>query len=177
MTGAAMLVTPTHAGASRDHGPAHPAETSRSRRGEFPDIFFFENRAMRTCHLPLSTGWSLDNSFSICNSCDNIAPFMFISTINIPPAIKLRSLYIMGFGTLLVLVFSDPAVGVLNEIGKRTGIPSFYISFVLAPLASNASELVATYNYSSKKTLSSMTIGLATLEGAACRRTGDVVAV
>ena len=46
----------------------------------------------------------------------------------------------MAFGTALVLVFSDPAVDVLNEIGVRTGIPAFYVSFVLAPLASNASE-------------------------------------
>lgn len=65
-----------------------------------------------------------------------------------------------------VLVFSDPAVDVLNEIGVRTGIPNFYISFILAPLASNASELVATYKYACKKTASSMVIGLSTLEGA-----------
>mmetsp|Transcript_23271 Transcript_23271/g.58861 ORF Transcript_23271/g.58861 Transcript_23271/m.58861 type:complete len:565 (-) Transcript_23271:427-2121(-) len=83
-------------------------------------------------------------------------------------AIMSRSLWMMGAGTILVLVFSDPAVDVLNEIGKRTGIPAFYISFVLAPLASNASELVATYKYGCKKTVSSMTISLATLLGAAC---------
>ncbi len=68
-----------------------------------------------------------------------------------------------------VLVFSDPAVEVLNEIGVRTGIPAFYISFVLAPLASNASELVAGYKYATKKTPTAMTISLATLLGAACK--------
>lgn len=66
----------------------------------------------------------------------------------------------------MVLLFSDPAVDVLNEIGVRTGISSFYISFVLAPLASNASELVATYKYASKKTASSIVIALSLLEGA-----------
>ena len=86
-------------------------------------------------------------------------------------AIMSRSLWMMGAGTILVLVFSDPAVDVLNEIGKRTGIPAFYVSFVLAPLASNASELVATYKYGCKKTVSSMTISLATLLGAACEST------
>ncbi|CAD7925805.1 unnamed protein product [Amoebophrya sp. A25] len=83
-------------------------------------------------------------------------------------ALQVRAAWMMGVGTILVLIFSDPAVDVLNEIGKRTGIPSFYISFILAPLASNASELVATYKYGSKKTVSSMTISLATLLGAAC---------
>ena len=43
----------------------------------------------------------------------------------------------MGLGTGLVLVFSDPMVDVLSEIGVRTDVPAFYISFVLAPLASN----------------------------------------
>ncbi len=42
-------------------------------------------------------------------------------------------------------------VAVLSSIGARTGIPAFYISFVLAPLASNASELIASLNYSAKK--------------------------
>jgi len=83
-------------------------------------------------------------------------------------AIWWRSIYLMGGGTFAVLLFSDPAVEALDEIGNRTGIPNFYVSFILAPLASNASELVATYKYCAKKTQSSMTIGLSTLLGAAC---------
>jgi Ca2+/Na+ antiporter len=82
--------------------------------------------------------------------------------------IKLRAAWGMALGTILVLIFSDPAVEVLNDIGKRTGIPGFYISFILAPLASNASELVAAYNYGAKKTSAMMTVSLSTLEGAAC---------
>ncbi|EDQ92927.1 uncharacterized protein MONBRDRAFT_13838, partial [Monosiga brevicollis MX1] len=58
-------------------------------------------------------------------------------------------------------------VDVLNDIGTRTGIKPFYIAFVLAPLASNASELIAAFNYAQKKTEKTMAISLATLEGAA----------
>merc|ERR1719399_2417374 len=83
-------------------------------------------------------------------------------------AIKARACWMMGLGTVLVLVFSDPAVGVLSDIGRRTNISPFYISFVLAPLASNASELVAAYNYGCKKTQAMMTISLSTLLGAGC---------
>jgi len=82
--------------------------------------------------------------------------------------ILLRSCYKMGLGTLLVLIFSDPMVDVLSEMGKQSGIPAFYISFVLAPLASNSAELVAAYNYAQKKTSKTITISLSTLEGAAC---------
>eukprot|EP00397_Hematodinium_sp_SG-2012_P009367 GEMP01009450.1.p1 GENE.GEMP01009450.1~~GEMP01009450.1.p1 ORF type:complete len:554 (+),score=124.61 GEMP01009450.1:133-1794(+) len=82
--------------------------------------------------------------------------------------IKIRSLWMMGIGTLIVLIISDPAVGVLNDIGMRLGISPFYVSFVLAPVASNASELVAAYNYGRKRTQNMMTISLSTLLGAAC---------
>lgn len=82
--------------------------------------------------------------------------------------IILRSLYKMGCGTFLVLVFSDPMVDVLGAWGVELGIPAFYISFVLAPFASNASELIAAANYASKKTQKAMTTSLSTLVGAAC---------
>lgn len=39
--------------------------------------------------------------------------------------ILLESLKIMGFGTIVVLVFSDPMVEVLNQLGIVTGIGSF----------------------------------------------------
>jgi len=74
----------------------------------------------------------------------------------------------MMFGTALVLIFTDPMVDVLSQIGVNTGIPTFYVSFVLAPLASNASELGASMKLASKKTATSITQSLQTLEGAAC---------
>jgi Ca2+/Na+ antiporter len=82
--------------------------------------------------------------------------------------ILMRSFWQMGMGTLLVLFFSDPMVDVLSELGNRTGVPKFYVAFVLAPLASNASELIAAYNYAQKRTQKAMSISLSTLCGAAC---------
>jgi len=81
--------------------------------------------------------------------------------------IKNRAFSKMAMGLFLVLIFSDPTVDLLSEIGKRLQISPFYISFVLAPLASNASELVAAYNYASKRTAKAMTTSLSTLTGAA----------
>merc|ERR1719456_1121518 len=59
-------------------------------------------------------------------------------------------------------------VDVLAQIGAVTGIPTFYVSFVLAPLASNASELVSSMKLAARKTQGSITASLQTLEGAAC---------
>ena len=82
--------------------------------------------------------------------------------------IKSRAAKLLVLGTALVVVFSDPMVDVMSEIGVRTGIPAFYVSFLLAPLASNASELLASMYYAGKKTQTSITISFAALEGAAC---------
>eukprot|EP00667_Euglena_gracilis_P026145 EG_transcript_31207 len=95
-------------------------------------------------------------------------------------------------GTLLVLLFSDPMVDVLSEFGNRIHVPPFYVSFILAPLASgkdqacdfasccstqshkeapsstNASELIAAFQYSKKQTRAAITISFASLQGAAC---------
>jgi Ca2+/Na+ antiporter len=82
-------------------------------------------------------------------------------------AILSESIQQMLIGTILVLIFSDPMVDVLAMIGKMTGVPPFYVSFVLGPLASNASELVASFKLATKKTSESITQSLQTLEGAA----------
>ena len=82
--------------------------------------------------------------------------------------IKRRAAWEMGVGTLLIVIFSDPMVDVMSNVGDRLSIPPFYIAFVLAPLASNASEFIASYSYAQKKTQKTITVALAALEGAAC---------
>lgn len=88
-----------------------------------------------------------------------------------------RSFKMMAFGTALVLIFSDPMVSVLSDVGARLGIPAFYVSFVLAPLASNASELLAAYSYAKKKTRKTVTIAFSTLLGAAIMNNTFVLAI
>ena len=82
-------------------------------------------------------------------------------------AIKKRAFFMLFVGTALVLLFSDPMVGVFDEIAIRMNLSPFYVSFILAPVASNASEVIASMYYASKKTRKSMTVAVSALEGAA----------
>lgn len=82
-------------------------------------------------------------------------------------AIKLRAFRMLAIGTIIVIYFSDPMVDVMQEVAVRAGLPPFYVSFVLAPLASNASEVVASMYYAGKKTRKTMSVSLSALEGAA----------
>eukprot|EP00457_Paulinella_chromatophora_P005114 gb/GEZN01005128.1/.p1 GENE.gb/GEZN01005128.1/~~gb/GEZN01005128.1/.p1 ORF type:complete len:584 (+),score=108.92 gb/GEZN01005128.1/:90-1841(+) len=91
---------------------------------------------------------------------------------DLPPAqrmfrVKLRAFWMMFLGTTLVLIFADPMVGCLHDIGKRCNISPFFISFILAPIASNSSEVVASYVFSRKKTRKSASLSLGMLYGAA----------
>ena len=81
--------------------------------------------------------------------------------------IIMRAFTMMIAGTLLVILFSDPIVDLLDVFGTRTHINSFYISFILAPLISNLSEISASFNYAAKQTIKASTISICTLQGSA----------
>lgn len=81
-------------------------------------------------------------------------------------AIKLRSFFMLAGGTLLVITFSDPMVGVFQEVSHRIGVSAFYVSFTLAPLASNASEMISSFYYAKKKTSKSIAVSFKQLVGA-----------
>jgi Ca2+/Na+ antiporter len=81
-------------------------------------------------------------------------------------AIKKRAFLMLTLGTTLAVIFSDPLVGVLDEMASRMGISPFYVAFVLAPWGSNASEVIASQYYAAKKTRKSITVSLTALEGA-----------
>ena len=79
--------------------------------------------------------------------------------------IKLRASWMLILGTILVVIVSAPMVEIFSELGIRTGIAPFYVAFVLAPIASNVTEIISSYNYSRKKTASSIAVSIAALQG------------
>jgi Ca2+/Na+ antiporter len=81
-------------------------------------------------------------------------------------SLKFRAFWMMSLGTTLIVLFSDPIVDCFSEIADRINVGSFYVAFLLAPLASNASELYASYSYALRKTPKSIGISLSTLMGA-----------
>mmetsp|Transcript_14730 Transcript_14730/g.57778 ORF Transcript_14730/g.57778 Transcript_14730/m.57778 type:complete len:555 (-) Transcript_14730:34-1698(-) len=81
--------------------------------------------------------------------------------------IALKSAALMLAGTLLVSIFSDPMVEVIDDFGKTVGIRAFYLSFVITPFCSNASELVSSLVLSSKKLRKNTSLTYAQIYGAA----------
>jgi Ca2+/Na+ antiporter len=81
--------------------------------------------------------------------------------------LRLQAIGILLLGTAICTIVSDPMVDTIGGLGKKMGISPFYISFVVTPLASNASEVISGLIFASRKTVESMTLTLATLHGGA----------
>lgn len=93
--------------------------------------------------------------------------FVNLSPSEQQAAIKKKAFTMLIIGTFLVVLFSDPMVDVIGEMARRINVSAFYVSFVLVPVASNASEVIASQFYAKKKTSKTITVALSALEGAA----------
>lgn len=75
-------------------------------------------------------------------------------------------------GVGLVTIFSDPMCDVLSALCDKRNksyipVPLFYVSFVVTPFCSNASELVSSLIFASKKTKENSTMTYSQIFGAA----------
>lgn len=77
-----------------------------------------------------------------------------------------RSCGTLLLGVGMCVVFSDPMVDALTEVGNRWGISPFYISFIITPVVSNASELLSSLQFAAKKTRRSIDMTYQQLLGA-----------
>jgi len=89
----------------------------------------------------------------------------------------MRALLELGFGTLLCVFFSDPMVDTIDEFSDTINVSSFYVSFVVTPLASNASEIYASLMFAKKKTTEGVSMGFSALYGAACMNNTFVLGI
>jgi Ca2+/Na+ antiporter len=79
----------------------------------------------------------------------------------------LKATVMMLFGTALVAIFSDPMVDVITDFGKTINIPPFFVSFIITPFCSNASELISSLIFASKKKIENASLTYSQLYGAA----------
>lgn len=58
---------------------------------------------------------------------------------------------LLVLGTAIAAAFADPLVDAVDNFSDATGIPTFFISFIVLPLATNSSEAVSAIIFSSRK--------------------------
>ncbi|KAK9265344.1 hypothetical protein L1049_027213 [Liquidambar formosana] len=67
--------------------------------------------------------------------------------------IMYKAISMLVLGTIIAAAFADPLVDAVDNFSDATGIPTFFISFIALPLATNSSEAVSAIIFSSRKKL------------------------
>ena len=80
-------------------------------------------------------------------------------------------------GTILVTIFSDPMVDVINNFSDTINISAFFVSFVVTPVASNASEIYSALVFAAKRSTEGISLGFSALYGAACMNNTFVLCI
>jgi hypothetical protein len=87
------------------------------------------------------------------------------ATEKTPFQIQVTAFSMLIFGMIVVAIISDPMVDVLSELANRFNISPFYTSFLITPIVTNASEVIASVIFSGRKTLASATLTYSALLG------------
>lgn len=69
-------------------------------------------------------------------------------------------------GTAACAFFSDPMVSAVTQFSRASGIPPFFVAFIVTPFASNASELVSSFKFASKKRRKNISLTFSQVYGA-----------
>jgi Ca2+/Na+ antiporter len=73
----------------------------------------------------------------------------------------------LAAGMVLIALFADPMVGAVSSLSSALGLRSpFFASFVITPFASNASELVSSLYFASKKRKKNISLTYSQIYGA-----------
>ncbi|URE09925.1 calcium-binding EF hand family protein [Musa troglodytarum] len=74
-----------------------------------------------------------------------------VENIDNPMWICIKAILLLLLGTVLAAIFADPLVDAVDNFSIATSIPSFFISFIAMPLATNSSEAVSAIIFASRK--------------------------
>uniref|UniRef100_A0A2P2JRC5 Uncharacterized protein MANES_15G090800 n=1 Tax=Rhizophora mucronata TaxID=61149 RepID=A0A2P2JRC5_RHIMU len=78
----------------------------------------------------------------------------------------IKAILLLLLGTIIAAVFADPLVDAVNNFSDATSIPTFFISFIALPLATNSSEAVSAIIFASRKKLRTTSLTFSELYGA-----------
>ncbi|XP_039170135.1 sodium/calcium exchanger NCL [Eucalyptus grandis] len=79
---------------------------------------------------------------------------------------SLKAVGLLILGTVIAAAFADPLVDAVDNFSDATGIPTFFISFIALPLATNSSEAVSAIIFASRKKQETASLTFSELYGA-----------
>ncbi|XWS10063.1 hypothetical protein CRYUN_Cryun39dG0043700 [Craigia yunnanensis] len=83
-----------------------------------------------------------------------------------PRCISFKAVLMLLLGTIIAAAFADPLVDAVDNFSDATSIPSFFISFIALPLATNSSEAVSAIIFATRKKKRTASLTFSELYGA-----------
>lgn len=80
--------------------------------------------------------------------------------------IIIKAILLLVLGTVVAAVFANPLVDVVDNFSDATNIPSFFISFIFLPFATNSSEAISAIIFATRKKRKSASLTFSELYGA-----------
>ncbi|KAG6689197.1 hypothetical protein I3843_11G160100 [Carya illinoinensis] len=80
---------------------------------------------------------------------------------------SIKAVLLLLLGTLIAAAFADPLVDAVDNFSDATGIPAFFISFIVLPLATNSSEAVSAIIFASRDKRKTTSLTFSELYGSA----------
>ncbi|KAI0487969.1 hypothetical protein KFK09_027792 [Dendrobium nobile] len=74
-----------------------------------------------------------------------------VEEIENPTMVYVKAILLLLLGTIIAATFADPLVDAVDNFSLATNIPSFFISFIAMPLATNSSEAVSAIIFAARK--------------------------
>ncbi|XP_047316411.1 sodium/calcium exchanger NCL-like [Impatiens glandulifera] len=79
---------------------------------------------------------------------------------------SIKAALLLLLGTVIAAAFADPLVDAVDSFSSATSIPTFFISFIVLPLATNSSEAVSAIIFASRKNKRSASLTFSEIYGA-----------
>lgn len=89
-----------------------------------------------------------------------------VEGIDSPRKTTIKAVLMLMLGTAIAAAFADPLVDAVDNFSDATSIPTFFISFIALPLATNSSESVSAIIFASRKKLRTASLTFSEIYGA-----------
>ncbi|XP_062011529.1 sodium/calcium exchanger NCL-like [Rosa rugosa] len=89
-----------------------------------------------------------------------------VEGVDNPKKTSIKAGLMLLAGTLIAAAFADPLVDAVDNFSDATSIPTFFISFIALPLATNSSEAVSAIIFASRKKKRTASLTFSELYGA-----------
>ncbi|XP_073059912.1 sodium/calcium exchanger NCL2-like [Primulina eburnea] len=81
------------------------------------------------------------------------------------PIAWMKAIFLLALGIVMLGVLAEPLIHSVRDISKATNLPSFYVAFVLVPIATNARLAVSAISEARRKKLHTISLTLSEIYG------------